>query len=59
MVAVDVCIAGGRGNDAEWRDNMQQYLWRALASADGSHQCYLTREMASLEAQPLATHADF
>lgn len=34
MVAVDVCIDGRPGDDAEWRDNMQQYLWRALAKSD-------------------------
>jgi len=34
MVAVDVCIADGHGDAAEWRDNMQQYRWRALANPD-------------------------
>jgi hypothetical protein len=43
IVAVDVCIACGRGDDAEWRDNMQQYRWRTLASADTHVKCYLTR----------------
>jgi hypothetical protein len=41
-------------HDAEWRDNMQQYRWRALASTDAHVECYLTREMAFLKAQPLA-----
>jgi hypothetical protein len=41
MVAVDVCIDGGQGDDAEWRDNMQQYRWRALAKADVHIKFYL------------------
>jgi len=39
-VAVDVCIAGGKGDDAEWRDNSQQYRWRALAKSDAYTKCY-------------------
>jgi len=59
MVAVDVCISGGQGDGSEWRDNMQQYRWRALASPDAHAECYLSREMGFLQAQPLATHIAF
>ena len=59
MVAVDVCISGGQGDGSEWRDNMQQYRWRALANPDAHAKCYLSREMGFLQAQPLATHIAF
>jgi hypothetical protein len=62
MVAVDVCIAGGQSDDAEWRDNSQQYRWRALAKSDAYTKCYrgyLSREMGVLQAQPRATHIAF
>lgn len=56
MVAVDVCIDGRHGDDAEWRDNMQQYLWRnpMLTPNAISH-----AKWESLQAQPLATHVAF
>lgn len=36
-----MCASLGHGNDAEWRDNMQQYRWRALAKSDAYNKCYL------------------
>lgn len=60
MVAVDVCIDGRPGDDAEWRDNMQQYLSRALAKPDAHISNAISHaKWESLQAQPLATHVAF
>jgi hypothetical protein len=62
VVVVDLCVVSERGGDADWCDNMQQYswrLWRLWRAPMLTFKCYLTREMASIEAQPLRAHLVF